>query len=92
MYNKISSELTLKIIEELCSQIKKVESFKEGALSEIIKGWINEKEYSFGSVMQPARLALVGELKGIDLFLVMEFIGKEETIARLVKLSKNIKS
>jgi glutamyl-tRNA synthetase len=91
VYNKISSELTLKIIEELCSQIKKVESFKEGALSEIIKGWINEKEYSFGSVMQPARLALVGELKGIDLFLMMEFIGKEESVTRLVELSKTLK-
>ena len=92
VYNKISSELTLKIIEELCSQIKKVKSFKAGTLSEVIKKWIDEEEYSFGSVMQPARLALVGELKGIDLFLMMEFLGKEESVARLVVLSKNIKS
>ena len=84
--------MTVKILEELCVEINDMEHFKGSSLSEAVKGWINKNEYSFGSVMQPARLALVGELKGIDLFLVMEFIGKEETIARLVKLSKNIKS
>ena len=91
-HKKIASALTVKILEELCIEINDMEPFKESYLSEAVKSWINKNEYSFGSVMQPARLALVGELKGIDLFLVMEFIGKEETIARLVKLSKNIKS
>ena len=89
--NKISSDLTLKIIEELCDQINKAESFKEKALSESIKGWIKEKEYSFGSVMQPARLALVGELKGVDLFLMIEFLGKEESVVRLKELLIKIK-
>ena len=42
--------------------------------------------------MQPARLALVGELKGIDLFLLIEFLGKDESVARLKGLSKSIKN
>jgi len=91
-FAKISSDLTLKIIEELCGKINKAESFKKENLSESIKGWIEEKEYSFGSVMQPARLALVGELKGIDLFLLIEFLGKDESVARLKGLSKSIKN
>ena len=92
VFNKISCDLTLKIIKELCGEINKTEVFTKENLSESIKRWINEKEYGFGSVMQPARLALVGELKGIDLFLMIEFLGKEESLARLKVLTKNIKN
>jgi len=88
---KITSPLTVKILEELCVEINDIEPFLESSMSAAVKDWINKNEYSFGSVMQPARLALVGELKGIDLFLMMEFIGKEESVARLVELSKKIK-
>jgi glutamyl-tRNA synthetase len=38
-----------------------------------------------GKVMQPLRLSLVGALKGVHLFDIMEIIGKEETIIRIEK-------
>ncbi|MDH3381881.1 MAG: hypothetical protein OEL54_04205, partial [Flavobacteriaceae bacterium] len=37
-------------------------------------------------IMQPLRLSLVGSLKGPHLFDIIEFIGKEETIKRILKL------
>lgn len=36
-----------------------------------------------GKVMMPLRLALVGELKGPDVPVIAEFLGKEETLARM---------
>ena len=88
---KISSTLTIKILEELCAEINEIEPFKESSLSESVKVWINKNEYNFGSVMQPARLALVGELKGVDLFTMIEFIGREETVNRFKELAEKIK-
>ena len=89
--NKISSTLTIKILEELCAEISEITPFKESSLSESVKGWINKNAYSFGSVMQPARLAIVGELKGVDLFVIIEFIGKVEAISRFKELADKIK-
>ena len=88
---KISSTLTIKILEELCAEINEIEPFKESSLSESVKVWINKNEYNFGSVMQPARLALVGELKGVDLFIMIEFIGREEAVNRFKELAEKIK-
>ena len=48
-----------------------------------IKDWVNSKEIGFGKVMQPLRLALVGDLKGPDLFQIMAMINKEETVNRI---------
>ncbi len=42
-------------------------------------------------MMQLFRLSLVGSLKGVDLFIILEMIGKEESIQRLDNLIKKIK-
>jgi glutamyl-tRNA synthetase len=60
-------------------------------LGEKIKSWIISGEKSFGKVMQPIRLGLVGELKGVDVFLISEIIGKKKTVYRLELLVKKIK-
>jgi len=46
----------------------------------------------FGKVMMPLRLALVGELKGPDMFDIMFMIGKPETIKRIEKAVNTIKN
>ena len=48
-----------------------------------IKDWIAQKELSFGKVMGPLRLSLVGDLKGPHLFDIIEMIGKEDALARI---------
>ena len=89
---KISSSLTIDILYELSKKLESVSSFKKTEISRTIKGWINESGRGFGSVMQPARLALVGELKGLDLYVIFEFLGKEESISRLSSLIENLKT
>ena len=39
----------------------------------------------FGKVMMPLRLALVGEMKGPDVFDIASVLGKEETVSRIEK-------
>ena len=89
---KISTSLTVDVLGELSKNLESVKSFKETEISTTIKTWITESGRGFGSVMQPARLALVGELKGVDLYVIFEFLGKEESISRLSSLIDNIKA
>ena len=88
---KISTALTVDVLAELSKKLDSVKSFNEIEISTTVKAWINESERGFGSVMQPARLALVGELKGVDLYVIFEFLGKEESMSRLGLLIDKIK-
>ena len=89
---KVSKDGTIETLNELSKKIEAINTFKENEISKLIKSWINESGKGFGNVMQPARLALVGELKGIDLYVIFEFLGKEESLSRLSALSKKIKT
>ena len=89
---KISTSSTIDILSGLSKKLESVSSFKEAEISSTVKSWINESGKSFGSVMQPARLALVGELKGVDLYVIFEFLGKQESISRLNSLIKKIEA
>ncbi|WP_185863509.1 glutamate--tRNA ligase [Blattabacterium cuenoti] len=42
-------------------------------------------------IMQLLRLSLVGSLKGIDVFIILEMLGKEESIKRIQELINQIK-
>ena len=52
-------------------------------IKEQFSAFMTEKEWGFGVVMVPVRLALVGESSGPDLFEICELIGKAETIGRI---------
>jgi glutamyl-tRNA synthetase len=52
---------------------------------------MTEKEWGFGVVMVPIRLALVGSSSGPDLFDICELIGKAETIGRIRIACEKIK-
>ena len=82
---KAWKEDTAKLMLELVELYKNQEDFKAEAVQERTKAWIGEKEVGFGKVMQPLRLALVGSLQGPDLFVIAEYIGKQESIARIQK-------
>jgi glutamyl-tRNA synthetase len=74
-----SSEL----LQEVIGLLKGVNNFRAETISETVKGWIASKEIGFGKVMMPLRLALVGEMKGPDVFDIASLLGKEETILRI---------
>jgi len=71
------------LLNELIKLIEVQTDFSTAGLSETIKPWIKDKEIGFGKVMMPLRLALVGAMKGPDVFLIASLLGKEETIKRL---------
>ena len=71
------------IMKELASVIKSTEVESAEQLQSDIKEWITKKDIGFGKVMQPLRLALVGDLKGPDLFQIMFMIGRDATVRRI---------
>lgn len=71
------------IMKELASVISNIEVGSAKQLQTEIKEWIVKKEIGFGKVMQPLRLALVGDLKGPDLFQIMFLIGRDAAVRRI---------
>ena len=80
---KVWKDDTDSIMKELVSVIMNTETKSAEQLQSEVKEWINKKGVGFGKVMQPLRLALVGDLKGPDLFQIMFMIGRDETVKRI---------
>ena len=80
---KTVKEGTSDILSQLKSKIEAIEVFEVENMKAEIKGWITSSDIGFGKVMMPLRLALVGDLKGPDVFDIMYMIGKGETIKRI---------
>ena len=64
--------------------------FESDEISKKMKDWIVANDLGFGRVMMPLRLALVGEMKGPDVFVIMSLLGKEESILRIQKAIDHI--
>ena len=78
--NKAFKEDTSDILKEVVDLLKGIEDFTANNISEVIKGWITSQEMGFGKVMMPLRLALVGSMKGPDVFVIASIMGKAETV------------
>ena len=76
---------TPKLLQKVVSTINATEDFSAENLSEKVKGWITSENIGFGKVMMPLRLALVGEMKGPEVFDILSILGKEESISRIKK-------
>jgi glutamyl-tRNA synthetase len=76
-------EDTPEIMKEVASVLEGITDFTSSNIETIIKDWIGKKELSFGKVMPPFRLVIVGDMKGPHLFDILELIGKEESIQRI---------
>ena len=70
-------------LSELIEVLRLCESFDVEDTEIRVKGWIEDKGYHLGNIMNAVRLALVGTSTGPHIFLIMETIGKEETIRRI---------
>ena len=71
-------EETPSIMKTLVVELEKITDFTASTLEENIKPFLLENK-----IMPVLRLCLVGALKGVDLFQLMEIIGKQETINRI---------
>jgi len=84
-------EQTPELMKELKQILKETNEWKAEKLKEKLSEWITSKEIGFGKVMQPLRLSLVGGLKGPDLFVIMEMLGKDEVLRRIDNAINKIK-
>lgn len=78
-------------LDAISQVIENVNPFEPKTIEEQVKSWISNNNIGMGKVMQPLRVAMVGEMKGPDLFEIMSILGKEEVLARIerAKSKKN---
>ncbi|CAM4150783.1 glutamate--tRNA ligase [Zobellia roscoffensis] len=78
-------EGTPEVLNRLVSVLEGISDFSSENVETTVKAWIGKEELSFGKVMPPLRLVIVGDMKGPHLFDIMAMIGKEDSIARIQK-------
>ncbi|NAS11003.1 glutamate--tRNA ligase [Poritiphilus flavus] len=71
------------LLEQLLPILESLSEFSSQPIESEVKNWIDEQELSFGRIMAPLRLAIVGDLKGPHLFDIIELIGKEDALSRI---------
>ncbi len=77
------SEETPRIMAELIEVLERMDDFSSVAAEPVVLGWIADKGYHLGNVMNAFRLTVVGECKGPHMFDITELLGKEETVRRI---------
>ncbi len=78
------------LMRDLYQVIDSIDEFTSENIEIVVKNWMSENEIGMGKVMQPLRLSLVGALKGVHIFDIIEIIGKEETINRIKHAIANL--
>ena len=71
-----------KTTAELCDFIEAEPDFRGEVLEPKVMEWVASKGYAVGRVMNALRVTLVGAAMGPHIFLITDFIGKEETLRR----------
>ena len=74
---------TPRIMNELIEVLKGLDDFSGSAAEPVVLGWIEQKGYHLGNVMNAFRLAVVGECKGPHMFDITELMGLDETVRRI---------
>ena len=83
-------EETPALMKQVIAVLESIDDFTSLNIEMILKDWMTTNEIGVGKVMQPLRLSLVGALKGPHLFDIIELIGKEETVKRILKTIEKI--
>jgi len=69
---------------ELADVLQNIDDFSVEGQEKVVMQWVEDKGYKLGDVMNAFRLALVGIGKGPGMFDISAFLGKEETLRRLL--------
>lgn len=83
---KAWKEDSAELLNEFAQELNSLESFDHTTIHDKIQAFVAQKEIGFGKLMMPVRLALVGDLQGPDVPLIMELLGKEEVVKRLKQI------
>lgn len=77
------NEDTTTAMKKLIEVLENVKVFEPKEVENVVKSWIQESGLGMGKIMQPLRIALVGEMKGPDLFEIICVLGQHETLSRI---------
>ncbi|AWU39857.1 glutamate--tRNA ligase [Blattabacterium punctulatus] len=88
-FDKICHQNTIDQLKLCKESLSKVQKFTSVNLRFLLKKRIYDK--NIREIMQLFRLSLVGSLKGSDIFMILEMLGKEESIRRIENMMKKIK-
>ncbi len=83
LINKRWKPETSRVLQWLAEVLGGITDFSAGSLSCIVKAAMEKESLNPGSVMLPLRIALVGSAMGPDLFQIMHYLGKKETLERI---------
>jgi len=81
--NKKCKENTPQILENLLASLTKLSDWQATTLNAHVHEFMQHNNLGAGQVMVPLRLCLVGELKGPDVFEIMQVLGKQECEQRI---------
>ena len=76
-------EETPEILTAVMTIIERASNTQPESLSALIKSWAHENGVKLGMIMAPLRIALVGALKGPDVFAICSALGRAECIGRI---------
>ncbi|MDE5958189.1 MAG: glutamate--tRNA ligase [Muribaculaceae bacterium] len=71
------------IMEELIGVLEGIDDMTSANAEKIVLGWIADKGYHLGNVMNAFRLAVVGACRGPHMFDITELMPRQEVLARL---------
>ncbi|MDD5571032.1 MAG: glutamate--tRNA ligase [Bacteroidales bacterium] len=78
-------------LNNIVGKLKSISGFTSAEIENIIKEYIQVNNLNAGTVMTVLRVLIVGKNSGPELFKIFEIIGKEETIKRVEKGTKEFK-
>lgn len=81
---------TPRIMRELVDVINGIDDMTSANAEKIVLGWIEEKGYHLGNVMNAFRLAVVGACRGPHMFDITELMLREEVTARILRAVEKI--
>jgi glutamyl-tRNA synthetase len=70
---------------ELKDVLAGIDDFKSDAMENKVKSWIEAKGYNTGAIMNAFRIVVVGASRGPQMFDIISWLGKEETLKRIDK-------
>ncbi|MCQ2334422.1 MAG: glutamate--tRNA ligase [Paludibacteraceae bacterium] len=70
-------------MRELYKVLEGIDEWTAEKLDAVVMGWIAEKEYGVGLVMNAFRITLVGAARGPHIWEITNVLGKDETLHRL---------
>jgi len=76
-------ENTPQILGELIDVLQDIDDFTAPATEASVRAWIEKKGYNTGAVMNAFRLVIVGTLRGPQIYDIISWIGKGETLRRI---------